>query len=135
MLNDLRIEKLTRQGIALMQAEREAAIKGDTNRIGELNAQKEDFLSEMEALAAKLDAGGPQEIRQTRRQELTTLFEIIQRRAEENQALLRASSTGIRMAKQQIAALVNASESIGAYSPNGELVNTTQKAGRTNQLL
>lgn len=134
MLNELRIEKLTRQGIALMQAEREAALKGDVARIGELNAQKTDFLSEMEALAEKLEAGGPAEIRQTRRQELTTLFEIIQRRASENQALLRAASAGVRSAKQQISALLSASESIGAYNSSGEPVNPSSRTGSTNHV-
>ena len=134
MLNELRIEKLTRQGIALMQDEREAAMKGDATRIGELNAKKADFLSEMEALAEKLDAGGPVEIQKTRRQELTTLFEIMQRRAAENQALLRAASAGVRSAKQQIAALAASSQSIGAYNSNGEPVNQSNQTGRTNQL-
>ena len=134
MLNELRIEKLTRQGIALMQAEREAALKGDANRIGELNAKKADFLSEMEALAEKLDEGGPIEVQKTRRQELTTLFEIMQRRAAENQALLRAASTGVKSAKQQIAALAASSQSIGAYTPNGEPVNHSNLAGKTNQI-
>lgn len=134
MLNELRIEKLTRQGIALMQAEREAALKGDVSRIGELNAKKADFLSEMEALAEKLDAGGPVEVQKTRRQELTTLFEIMQRRAAENQALLRAASAGVRSAKQQIAALAASSQSIGAYNSNGEPVNHSSQTGRTNQV-
>ena len=134
MLNELRIEKLTRQGIALMQEEREAALKGDANRIGELNAKKADFLSEMESLAEKLEAGGPLEVQKTRRQELSTLFEIMQRRAVENQALLRASSAGVRSAKQQIAALAASSQSIGAYNSSGEPVNHNNQAGRANQV-
>lgn len=134
MLNELRIEKLTRQGIALMQAEREAALKGDLDRIGALNAEKADFLAEMERLADMLEAGGPMALRETRRQELETLFEIIRRRAAENQALLRAAAAGVKSAKRQIEALAAASELMGAYNSNGEPVNATESVRKTNQL-
>lgn len=134
MLNDLRIEKLTRQGIALMQEERERALKGDLAGLTELTARKTAFLTEMEALAERLEAGGPSQIRAARRQELETLFEIIRRRAEENQALLRAAAAGVKSAKRAIAEIAASSEIIGAYNSNGEPVNNTDHVRKTNHL-
>ncbi|MEL6979533.1 MAG: hypothetical protein AAGM38_12755 [Pseudomonadota bacterium] len=134
-MNDLRIEKLTRQGIALMQEEREAATKGDFGALEDLNRRKQAFLDEINALSQKLEGGGPIKLRAARRQELETLFEIMRRRAAENQALLRAAATGVRAAKRQIAELAASSEIIGAYTPSGEAVNASQSARKTNQLL
>ena len=134
MLNELRIEKLTRHGIALMQEEREATLKGDLARIGELNARKQDFLAEMDRLAQKLEEGGPSALLDARRQELETLFDIIRRRAAENQALLRAAAAGVKSAKREIAALAASSELMGAYNSSGEPVNASGSPRKSSEL-
>ncbi|MEM9724446.1 MAG: hypothetical protein AAF909_03165 [Pseudomonadota bacterium] len=135
MLSELRIEKLTRQGIALLQEEREAALKGDLGQIAEINAKKASFLDEMARLAERLDEGGPAELRAARRQELETLFEIMRRRAEENQALLRAASEGVQSAQSRLAALAASADLMGAYTAKGEQVQATPQANLANQLL
>lgn len=134
MMRDLRIEKLTRQGIALMQEEREIALKGAFAKLEGLNARKTEFLAQLEELSVKLDQGGPVALRAARKQELETLFDILRRRAAENQALLRAAESGVKSAKRQIADLAAASARIGVYNKEGHPVNTTDTVRNNGQL-
>lgn len=134
MLNDLRIEKLTRHGIALMQEERALALRGDFAALSELNLKKEEFLKQMNDLADSVESNGPVAVREARKQELETLFDIIKRRAEENQFLLRAAESGIKGAKRQILAIAQASESLGVYAANGEPIDNPKNEVRTSKL-
>ena len=114
MANGMRIEKLTRQGIALMQEERELAIKGDIPGLDKLNERKAAFLTEMDKLAA-----GKIRVSAEQRAELETLFDIIRRRAEENQALLQAAVAGVQSAQRRLSAMNSQQFDIGAYGRNG----------------
>lgn len=134
MTSDLRIEKLTRQGIALMQEERDVALKGEFAKLADLNARKTEFLTQIEALLKRAASAGPKAMRDARRQELETLLDIMRRRAAENQALLRAAESGIKSAKRQIAEIAAASERIGAYNKDGQPVNTSNSARSNDQL-
>lgn len=116
MANGVRIEKLTREGIALMQEERALALKGDIAGLEELNKRKVVFLGKMEALAA---AKTPPTINRGQREELETLFEIIRRRAEENQSLLRAAAAGVKNAHRRLTMIQSRGQDIGAYNKDG----------------
>lgn len=132
MSRDLRIEKLTRQGIALMQEERDAATSGALERLEELNVRKADFMDKMTALAAQIDAGGPTQLQEARRQEIATLFDIIRRRAEENSIILKAAEAGVKSAQRRVGVIFAASEFIGAYTPNGEPISASKNTGKTD---
>ena len=116
MANGVRIEKLTRQGIAMMQEERELALKGDISALEKLNQRKIEFLSKMEALATSKK--GPR-IKPEQKAELETLFEIMRRRAEENQVLLRAAAAGVAEAKRQIENINSPNSELGVYGRDG----------------
>lgn len=133
MLNDLRIEKLTRQGIALMQEERSLALRGDFAALEELNRRKEEFLAQMELLAASIDKKGPKTTREARRQEIATLFDIIRRRAEENRYLLRAAEAGVKSARRRIRALTTGEGDLGAYDASGAPVGETNNSSTNSQ--
>ncbi|MCI4662269.1 MAG: hypothetical protein MRY63_10685 [Neomegalonema sp.] len=128
MLNDLRIEKLTRAGIALMQKERDMAVRGDLDGLARIEGDKSLFLEQMEEIAEKLAQGGPQMIREDRKKELSALFNIVRRRAEENQYLLRAAKAGVKAAKRQIDALDEASAILGVYAADGKQMNAAAYA-------
>ncbi|MEL6318663.1 MAG: hypothetical protein AAFR16_13615 [Pseudomonadota bacterium] len=120
MLNDVRIEKLTRQGIALMEEERRLTLRGEFAALEELNAKKTRFLEQIETLAEHSQKTGPLELRETRRQELETLFDIMRRRAQENQMLLRAAEAGVKTARRRVRALDEELAPLGVYGENGE---------------
>ncbi|MBX2856165.1 MAG: hypothetical protein KTR21_14330 [Rhodobacteraceae bacterium] len=119
MAHDIRLEKLTRAGIALMQEEKEAALRGDMTALAEINERKADFLAQMEEISRLIESTGPMRTREVRKQEIATLFGIMRRRAEENQYLLRAASNGVKSAIRQIAALADPAD-LGAYASDGE---------------
>ena len=129
MTTDVRIEKLTRHGIALLQEERELALKGDFASLEELNGRKQAFLEQLDALAVQLDGAGPQTLREARRQELQTLFDIIRRRAEENQFLLKAAESGVSSARRDIDQLFAGEVPLGAYAENGAPI-APRRAGK-----
>ena len=127
MAHDIRLEKLTRAGIALMQEEKEAALRGDMSALAEINDRKTEFLTQMEEISRQIESAGPLRTREARKQEIATLFGIMRRRAEENQYLLRAASNGVKSAMRQIAALSDPAE-MGAYAPDGEPVRSGEAA-------
>lgn len=129
MTTDVRIEKLTRHGIALLQEERELALKGEFAALEELNGRKQAFLDQLDALAVQLDGAGPQALREARRQELQTLFDIIRRRAEENRFLLKAAEAGVNSARRDIDQLFAGEVPLGAYSENGVPI-ASRRAGK-----
>lgn len=120
MSTDIRIEKLTRQGIGLLQEERDLALSGDYAALAELNTRKQAYLEQLDVLAAQLDGAGPVPLLEARRQELQTLFDIIRRRAEENRFLLKAAESGMRAAQRDIDMLLSGEIPLGAYSEKGE---------------
>lgn len=122
MSNDLRLEKLTRLGIALMQEEKERALVADFDGLAEVETRKVAFLAQLEEIAQTVDQAGPSALRKSRRDELATLFEIIRRRAEENQYILKAAAAGVRSAGRQLQTLQEASRSLGVYDADGEQV-------------
>lgn len=128
MLSDARIEKLTRHGIALMQEERELALKGDLAALGELNQRKVAFLEQIEELAAQSQKVGSHEMRTTRKNELTTLFDIMRRRAEENQLLLRAAEAGVKGARAKIDRIEAGAQAVGAYDERGQQIAQNKAA-------
>lgn len=123
MTTDIRIEKLTRQGIALLQEERALALNGDFDALEELNTRKQAFLDQLDSLAEQLDGVGPTKLREARRQELQTLFDIIRRRAEENRFLLKAAEAGMKSAQRDIEQLFAGELPLGAYGQNGAPLN------------
>lgn len=122
MSNDLRLEKLTRAGIALMQEEKEAALRGDLAALAEIDARKTTFLAQMASLAEQATTTGPVALREARKREIATLFDIVRRRAEENQYLLRAASAGVKSATRQVQSLTDASAALGVYTAEGDKV-------------
>lgn len=132
MLNDLRIEKLTRQGITLMQEERALALRGDFGGLEELGRKKEEFLRQMEELAQSASETGPLQLRESRKQELETLFGIIRRRAEENQHILRAAQAGVKGASRSLSSLLEETGSLGVYSSTGEPITNENSTIRTS---
>lgn len=134
MLNDIRVEKLTRQGIALMEEERKLALRGDFARLEELTTRKQRFLAQIEALADQSQKSGPLSVREARRQELSTLFDILRRRAEENQLLLKAAEAGVKGARRRIDALEMELPPMGVYGENGEPINHSAAAAARSQI-
>lgn len=134
MTRDIRIEKLTRQGIALLQEERELAMKADFAGLEELEVRKKAFLDQLEALGAQLDAGGPTQIVASRRAELATLFDILRRRAEENRYLLKAAEVGVKSARRDVNQLFSGEVPFGAYSENGEPVKTNYSSAGISEI-
>lgn len=131
MPNGLRIEKLTREGIALMQEERNFALKGDVAALEELNHRKVAFLGQMEILANKKERPA---ITAAQREELETLFEIMRRRAEENQHLLRAAASGIKNAHHRISTIQQAGQDFGAYNKDGSPIKNTSALNQKSQI-
>ncbi len=131
MANGVRIEKLTREGIALMQEERGLALKGDVAGLEALNQRKLEFLGKMEALAATKSRPA---INRKQREELETLFGIIRRRAEENQQLLRAAAAGIKNAQRRIASLKAQGQEIGAYNKDGSPIKNNSGLNQQSQI-
>lgn len=131
---DIRIEKLTRQGIALLQQEKELALKGDLAGLAELNPKKEAFLATMEQLAERLaDAqrhGGLTGPLADQKSRIAGLLEIVQRRAEENQYLLRAALSGLQSAEKQLSILEKASSIVGVYDNSGNPVENQRITGK-----
>lgn len=131
---EIRIEKLTRQGIALLQEEKDLALKGDLSALAELNPRKEAFLETMDQLAQRLGEAtrhgaltGPLADQKNR---IAGLLEIVQRRAEENQYLLRAALSGLKSAEKQISILEKASSIVGVYDDFGNLIENQDIAGK-----
>ena len=133
MAHDIRLEKLTRAGIALMQEEKEAALRGDLIALDEINQRKTEFLSQMEDISRLIESTGPIQLRETRKQEIATLFGIMRRRAEENQYLLRAASNGVKSAMRQLAALADPAD-VGAYASDGEPLRSGEAGVTTGGL-
>lgn len=131
MLNDLRIEKLTRQAIALMQEERKLALNGDLKGLAELGDRKAKFLEQMEEIATVLEKGHSTGLLASKKKELATLFEIIRRRAEENQYILKAAATGVRSAREHFEALTQGSSNLGVYNSEGEKLPNTERLHKT----
>lgn len=131
MSNDIRLEKLTRLGIALMQEEKERALRADFEGLAEIEPRKIEFLSQLEEIAQTVDKAGPSPIRAARRDEIATLFDIMRRRAEENQYILKAAAAGVRSAGKQLQALSEASRSLGVYDPDGEQVRRSDAENAT----
>ncbi len=131
---EIRIEKLTRQGIALLQEEKELALKGDLTALADLNPRKQAFLETMEQLAEKLGearrSGGLTGPLAEQKSRIAGLLEIIQRRAEENQYLLRAALSGLKSAEKQLSILEKASSIVGVYDNSGNLVENSNIAGK-----
>ncbi|MEL6316849.1 MAG: hypothetical protein AAFR16_04315 [Pseudomonadota bacterium] len=131
---EVRIEKLTRQGIALLQEEKDLALKGDLNALAELNPRKAAFLETMEQLSQRLaDASrhgaltGPLAEQKDR---ITGLLEIVHRRAEENQYLLRAALSGLKSAEKQLSILEKVSSLVGVYDDSGKLIENKNISGK-----
>lgn len=131
MAKGVRMEKLTREGIALMQEERELALRGDIPALEALNARKLDFIRRMEELAA---AKGKPAISRTQRAELETLFEIIRRRAEENQLLLRAAAAGVKNAQRRLASIHSQGQELGVYNKDGSPVKNNSALNQKSQI-
>ncbi len=129
MTTDIRIEKLTRHGIALLQEERDLALAGNYGALEELNQRKQAFLDQLDDLATQLDGSGPQPLREARRQELQTLFDIIRRRAEENRFLLKAAESGVNSARRDLDQLFSGETPLGVYGENGETLEPV-RAGK-----
>lgn len=131
MTTDIRIEKLTRHGIALLQEERELALAGNFGALEELNERKQAYLDQLDALAVQLDGAGPQPLREARRQELQTLFDIIRRRADENRYLLKAAEAGVQSARRDLDQLFSGELPLGAYGENGAPISS----GRSGKIV
>lgn len=131
MANGVRIEKLTRKGIALMQEERALALKGDIKALEELSQRKLTFLTELEALAAERPRP---RISRAQRAELETLFDIMRRRAEENQYLLRAAAAGVKNAQRRLAAIQAQSQELGVYNRDGSPVMNNSELKTQSQI-
>ncbi|MCI4664450.1 MAG: hypothetical protein MRY74_06980 [Neomegalonema sp.] len=131
MANGVRIEKLTRQGIAIMQEERELALKGDLSGLEKLNARKVAFLSEMETLA---DSKAGRGVSPAQRAELETLFDIIKRRAVENQSLLRAAAAGVQAAQRRIAMMHSSDGDLGIYGRDGHPIKNNNGLNSNSQI-
>lgn len=135
---DLRIEKLTQAGIALLQEERDLALKGDLPALAALAPRKEAFLETMEALAEQLasvrDHGGLARQVADQQARIAGLLEIVQRRAEENQYLLEAALSGVKSAEKQISILEKASLLVGVYDNSGKPVENQEIAGKQGSI-
>lgn len=133
---EIRVEKLTRQGIALLQEEKELALKGDLVALAELNPRKQAFLETMEQLSEMLreaqDSGafGSSGRWAEQRTRILGLLEIVQRRAEENQYLLRAALSGLKTAEKQLSILEKASSIVGVYDDSGNPVENSSISGK-----
>lgn len=135
MGRDVRLEKLTRNGIELMRREREMALKCDLAGLATLNVEKTAFLGSLEALRLELDSGGPAPLLESRKRELATLFDIMRRRAEENEALLRAAEKGVRSAARRIEQLFDAGAKTVAYdAQGGRLENKSAQANTSERI-
>lgn len=134
MTKDRRLEQLTRQGIELMRRERELALAGDLRALGPLNDEKLAFLEGLDALGREIEAGGPQPLQAARRRELETLFDILHRRAAENQALLRAAEVGVKSAARRIEEIFGGAAPV-AYTPDGEKISSKSASTNTSELL
>lgn len=120
MTSDIRLEKLTKLGIALMQEEKDRALRGDLDGLADVNDRKTEFLKQMDDIKQSIEKSGPLELRRARKEEIQALFDIIRRRAEENQYLIRAATAGVKSAKRQMLSLQEASAALGVYDQDGE---------------
>lgn len=135
MTRDKHLEKLTREGIDLMRRERELALKGDLRALEPLNQEKLAFLERLDALSLEVAAGGPERVAASRKRELATLFEIMKRRAAENQALLKAAETGVKSAARRIQEIFGDHEPPIAYTQHGDKLEGKDKATNTNEFI
>lgn len=133
MSHDRRLEKLTRQGIELMRRERELALSGQIGALAELNEEKLAFLQNLEALRDEFSGAGPFPVMAARRRELAALFDIIKRRTEENQALLKAAEAGVKSAARRIEALFEGDQLNIAYTSKGEKVEGKGRSTKTSE--
>lgn len=135
MRNDMRVEKLTRLAIGILQEERDAVMKGALGALEALNGRKAELLEQLAEMSRQLDAGGPEQLRAARRKELETLFDIIRRRSEENQFLLKAAGAGVRSAAKQVQQILNSDSSFGVYNADGRELKSNAQSRETSQLL
>ncbi len=135
MARDVRLEKLTRIGIELMRRERELALKGDLKGLEALNEEKLSFLDTLEGLRDEMASGGPEPVLASRKRELATLFDIIKRRAAENQALLRAAELGVKSAARRLQEIFGEGGQTIGYTASGEKVEGKDKSTNTNEVL
>lgn len=92
--------------------ERAAIAKRAFDQLASLTARKETLLAEFEDHARELDASELTD-------QLVNELETIRRRAEENAAMLKASSAGAREARARLKKLRDAERSTGVYRADG----------------
>jgi len=91
-MQDINIEKLTKRAIAIYTQERTALLEGSANALQEAESLKEKLIFDLEAAENAIAAAKDSPAAAENREQLSSLYTIIERRISENIVLAKANS-------------------------------------------